>query len=68
MCDTSNSEHMGRYKNCESFRSYSDFINDLKPIWLGGIECTDRIDNDGKSSGRVAVEVWAILCCIYIYI
>jgi hypothetical protein len=33
---------------------YTEFVSDLKPIWLGGIECTDKIV--GKSSRRDIVE------------
>ncbi|CAI8038225.1 Lysyl oxidase homolog 3A [Geodia barretti] len=36
-------------------RDYTEFVSDLKPIWLGGIECTDKIV--GESSRRDIVEV-----------
>ena len=40
---------------CLFLCSYTEFVSDLKPIWLGGIECTDEIV--GKSSRRDIVEV-----------
>ena len=36
--------------------SYTHFISDLKPIWLGGVECTYRLDGTERGQ-RVVVEV-----------
>ena len=42
------------------FCSYTEFISDLKPMWLGGIECTDPVMN-GRSSSSEVVEVYHII-------
>ena len=42
---------------CTFLCSYTEFVSDLKPIWLGGIECTNRVEYEGRSSRRVVVEV-----------
>ena len=37
------------------FCSYTEYISNLKPIWLGGIECTDKVVLDGEGRSRTEV-------------